>query len=180
MPSSKSTKSAPQKYLVDTCIFVHAFCEGINNLPDAIEASSLQNTIEASRQLFKRAETGNLKIFVSAVTVAEVLAINYLRRDDPRKPASARRRNDERTNLKKWLQAYTITVEIDQSLAFEAGDAGQEHLFKGADALIYASALDAEVDALITTDKGLLKANSLKLRVIKPTQIEMQTILPIN
>jgi hypothetical protein len=121
-----------------------------------------------------------LKIFVSAVTVAEVLAINYLRRDDPRKPTSARRRNDERTNLKKWLQAYTITVEIDQSLAFEAGDAGQEHLFKGADALIYASALDAEVDALITTDKGLLKADSPVLPVIKPTQIEMQTILPIN
>ena len=171
MPSSKSAKSAPPKYLVDTCIFVHAFCEGINNLPDAIEAS---------RQLFKRAETGNLKIFVSAVTVAEVLAINYLRRDDPRKPPSAHRRENERAKLEAWLQAYTVTVEIDQSLAFEAGDAGQEHLFKGADALIYASALDAEVDALITTDKGLLKANGPKLQVIKPTQIEMQTILPIN
>lgn len=171
MPSSKSAKSALPRYLVDTCIFVHAFCEGTNSPSDIIHAS---------HQLFKQAETGNLKIFVSAVTVAEVLAINYLRRDDPRKPTSARRRNDERTNLKKWLQAYTITVEIDQSLAFEAGDAGQEHLFKGADALIYASALDAEVDALITTDKGLLKANSPKLQVIKPTQIEMQTILPIN
>ena len=168
MPSSKSIKSAPPKYLVDTCIFVHAFCKGTNSPSDIIHAS---------HQLFKQAETGNLKIFVSAVTLAEVLAINYLRRDDPRKPTSARRRKDERTNLKKWLQASTITVE---SLAFEAGDAGQEHLFKGADALIYASALDAEVDALITTDKGLLKANSPKLQVIKPTQIEMQTILPIN
>lgn len=171
MPSSKSIKSAPPKYLVDTCIFVHAFCKGTNSPSDIIHAS---------HQLFKQAETGNLKIFVSAVTLAEVLAINYLRRDDPRKPTSARRRKDERTNLKKWLQAYTITVEIDQSLAFEAGDAGQEHLFKGADALIYASALDAEVDALITTDKGLLKADSPVLPVIKPTQIEMQTILPIN
>ena len=171
MPSSKSTKTALPKYLVDTCIFVHAFCEGTNSSPDAVEAS---------HQLFKRAETGNLEIFVSAVTVAEVLAINYLRRDDPRKPTSARRRNDERTNLNKWLQAYTITVEIDQSLAFEAGDAGQEHLFKGADGLIYASALDAEVDALITTDKGLLKANSPALPIIKPMQLEMQTTLPIE
>lgn len=171
MPSSKSAKSALPRYLVDTCIFVHAFCEGTNSSLDAVESS---------RQLFKRAETGNLEILVSAVTVAEVLAINYLRRDDPRKPTSARRRNDERTNLKKWLQVYTITVEIDQSLAFEAGDAGQAHLFKGADALIYASALDAGVDALITTDKGLLKADSPVLPVIKPMQLEMQTILPIN
>lgn len=171
MPSSKSTKSAPQKYLVDTCIFVHAFCEGTN---------SCRDVVDASRQLFEQAETGDLEIFVSAVTVAEVLAINYLRRDDPRDSSSARRRDDERTNLKKWLQAYTITVEIDQSLAFEAGDAGQEHLFKGADALIYASALDAGVDALITTDKGLLKANSPVLRIIKPMKLEMQTTLPIE
>ena len=171
MPSSKSAKSALPRYLVDTCIFVHAFCEGTNSSPDAVEAS---------RQLFKRAETGNLEIFVSAVTVAEVLAINYLRRDDPRKPTSTRRRNDERTNLKKWLQTYTITVEIDQSLAFEAGDAGQKYLFKGADALVYTSALDAEVAALITTDKGLLKADSPVLPVIKPMQLEMQTTLPIN
>lgn len=171
MPSSKSTKSAPPKYLVDTCIFVHAFCKDTN---------SSSGVVEASRQLFKQAETGNLEIFVSAVTVAEALAINYFRRDDPRKPPSAHRRENERAKLKAWFQAYTVTVEIDQSLAFEAGDAGQEHLFKGADALVYTSALDAGVNALITTDKGLLKADNPALPVIEPTQLEMQTILPIN
>jgi len=158
-------------YLVDTCVFIHAFCEGGNGT---------QETIEASRLLLDRAESGDVQIYVSTVTIAEALSINLLRSDDPRSPSSLRRRGQERDQLKSWLVRYTVPVEVDLPLALDAGDEGRTHLLKGADAVIFASAVVAGVDALITTDKGLLKASSSRLLVRPPTEVGGQGVLSIG
>ena len=68
---------------------------------------------------------------------------------------------------------------MDQSLALAAGEAGHQYQLKGADAIIYASAIEAGVDALITTDKGLLKADSHAMPVLAPTRIGGQDIISI-
>lgn len=170
MPSRRGSHSSTVRYLVDTCVFVHAFCDGANGPSDIVEAS---------RRLFAHAEAGDIHVYVSAVTIAEVLAINYLRDDAPRRPKSTRRRAEEREKLKTWLASRTTTVEVDQSLALAAGEAGHHYKFKGADAIIYASALEAGVDALITTDKGLLKADSHAMPVLAPTKMGGQDIISI-
>ena len=170
MPSRKASQTSTARYLVDTCVFVHAFCDGANGPSDLVEAS---------RQLFARAEAGDIHVHVSAVTIAEVPAINYLRDDDPRRPKSTRRRTEEREKLKTWLASRTTAVEVDQSLALAAGEAGHQYQLKGADAIIYASAIEAGVDALITTDKGLLKADSHAMPVLAPTRIGGQDIISI-
>lgn len=166
MPSKKATGPA-SVYLIDTCIFVHAFCEGANGDPD---------TVEASRQLFSRIDANDAQAYISSVTIAELLSINYLRSDDPRKPKSGRRRNEERNKLIAWLDAHVDVVELDRSLALEAGGLGNEHLLKGADAIIYASAIEAGVQALVTTDKGLLKTDGADMRVVRPTQLGGQLV----
>lgn len=171
MPNRKTTQSSSVPYLVDTCVFVHAFCNNANGSAEIVEAS---------RQLFTRAEAGDIHVFVSAVTIAEILAINYLRSDDPRGPGTRKQRNEERKKLKAWLAGRTTTVEVDESLALAAGNLGHQHKFKGADAIIYASAIEAGVDALITTDKGLLKANTPTLPVLLPTDIGGQTMISIG
>lgn len=167
MPSKKVTVPA-SVYLIDTCVFVHAFCEGANGDPD---------TVDASRQLFSRIDAHDVQAFISTVTIAELLSINYLRSDDPRQPKSTSRRNEERDTLIKWLDAYVQVVEVDRSLALLAGELGNKYLLKGADAIIYASAIEAGVHALVTTDKGLLKTDSVDMPVVSPTQLGGQLVL---
>ncbi|QPK79096.1 PIN domain-containing protein [Corynebacterium lizhenjunii] len=89
------------------------------------------------------------------------------------RPAEQRQRSEEA--LRFFRSQPLIFVDLNQRTAFRAAELCGEHLLKGADAAILASAELMGAQVLYTYDKGLIKVGrALKgLDVRRPTELEL-------
>ncbi|MBU4216225.1 MAG: PIN domain-containing protein [Actinobacteria bacterium] len=125
--------------------------------------------LAAGRQLLRAAERGQFEVYISALTIAEVSGSGGVRGTNV--PPVLRAANV--AAARTWISdgAFRV-VELDPSLAADAGEWAISHQLKGPDAVSSASAVRAHVGTLFTWDDDLLKMDGVVdgLRVIPPTE----------
>lgn len=147
-----------ERVVIDSCVFVNVLTGGGNDDPE---------WIAHSRRLLRAVDRGQVEAYVSAVAVAEVLANGKIRGDH----LTGRERRERIQKAWSWLGAGKFRiVEVDRSLAVDAGHLGQDLGLRGSDALILASAVRVKASRLFSWDEDLLKVGGGLdgLRVVKP------------
>lgn len=148
----------PTRVVLDSCVLVNVLTENKKDQPEwRRHGVSVLSAVEG----------GKYEGFVSALTIAEVMANGQVRGNHL--PKRERLRRIEIVN--NWLRGSPLSsIEIDHQLAASAGMYGQKYQLKGADAIILSSAIRVKAHRLYSWDNDLLKLGHVEgVEIIEPS-----------
>jgi predicted nucleic acid-binding protein len=138
-----------RRVCVDTSVFLSVFAR----------ETDPPERLEPSLWVLEAAQAGQHEIVVAASVIAEIGGAPVMR---PPAKADAERRAANVARFANWLADNRfLVVDVDQRLASQAAQLGQQHQLSGGDACVLAAALATNCSALYAWDRDLLKLGAL-------------------
>lgn len=152
------TDGITSRVVIDSCVFINALCGGTDPREQERHPYSLR--------LFDAAEVGTIEAVIPAIVCAEVLGAGAIRGNH----VQSSERRPRRLAARDWLtNGRFLMVEVDRTIVEHAAELSWRYQLKGADAIVLATAIDSECEALYTWDSDLLKVPAAAgVRIIEP------------